>query len=227
MLTVLIRASLLYVLIIFALRLMGKRQLGELQPSELVITILISNIASLPIEDPSIPMTMGAIPIIVLVVFELIVSHLSLKSRSFRRFISGNPITIIEQGKVDQKALKNLRFSLDDLMDTLRSQGIFDLQDVYLAIVETNGQVSVLPKFEAQTLTPKMTGISGKDKDPPLMIVTDGQIDQESLQKYHLSKQWLQSILKKEHVQLTDVFFLCSDPDKNYTLVKKENPKPS
>lgn len=222
MLTVMIRAALLYLLVIFALRLMGKRQLGELQPTELVITILISNIASLPIEDPSIPMTLGAVPILVLVAFELAVSHLSLKSRKFRHFISGNPIIIINQGKINQQALKRLRFSLDDLAETLRSQGIFDLQDVYLAIVETNGQVSVLQQYEAQTLTPKMAGISGENQDPPILAVADGKIDEEALQRYQLSRQWLEKILRKEKVELKDVFFLCADRQKHYTLVKKE-----
>ena len=110
---VLIRAVLLYLLIIFCMRLMGKRQLGELQPSELVITILISNIASLPIEDNSIPMIMGIVPIVVLSGFELITSNISLKSKKFRTLVSGKPVIIVRNGEIDQKAMKDLRFSID------------------------------------------------------------------------------------------------------------------
>ena len=117
---VFIRAILLYLLIIFCLRLMGKRQLGELQPSELVITILISNIASLPIEDNSIPMIMGVVPIVVLVGFELIISSISLRSKRFRTLVSGKPMIIVRNGQIDQSAMKKLRFSIDDLMETLR-----------------------------------------------------------------------------------------------------------
>ena len=124
------RAILLYLLIIFSMRLMGKRQLGELQPSELVTTILISNIASLPIEDTAIPMAAGAVPIIVLAGFEMILSSVTLKNKSLRSLLSGRPVVLIKDGKLDQQAMKKMRFSVDDLMESLRGNGVFDLKDV-------------------------------------------------------------------------------------------------
>ena len=221
MLTVLFRAALLYILIIFALRLMGKRQLGELQPTELVITILISNIASLPIEDPSIPMIMGIIPIFVLVAFELIVSNLSLKNRAFRKFISGNPIVIIQDGVLNQSALHELRFSIDDLMESLREQNIFNLSDVHYAIVETTGKVSVLQKFEAQTTTPDMFELKGQDKNPPVLLISDGKLIKENLNESHVSKSWLETILKQEHIKISEVFLMTVDQQQDYHLIRK------
>ena len=135
MLTVLIRSVVLYLCIMIFMRLMGKRQLGQLQPAELVISVLISNIVSLPVEDPDVPLLMGIIPVAVLVGLELIVSLLSLRFRSIRTLMGGNPVVIIHNGVVDQGALKNLRFSIDDLMESLRSQGIFDLTQIQYAIV--------------------------------------------------------------------------------------------
>ncbi len=222
MLTVLFRAVLLYLLVIFALRLMGKRQLGELQPTELVITILISNIASLPIEDPSIPMTMGAIPILVLVGFELFVSNISLKSRKFRKFISGNPIIVIQDGKIDQAALHDLRFSIDDLMESLREQGIFNVEDVHFAIVETTGKVSALQKFEAQTVTPKMLKLTGQEDNPPVVVISDGKVIPDALEHYSISRSWIEQTVKNHRLTPSQVFLMTVDKNRQYYIVPKE-----
>ncbi len=216
---VFIRAILLYLLIIFCLRLMGKRQLGELQPSELVITILISNIASLPIEDNSIPMIMGVVPIVVLVGFELIISSISLHSKGFRTLVSGQPILLIHDGQIDQAAMKKLRFSIDDLMETLRGKSIFDLRDVQYAIVETTGQVNVLQKHAAQTVTAKMLNLKGKDADPPAVIISDGKIIRSAMEAYALTDAWLCSILRENHCAETDVFLMTADRNCQYFLV--------
>ncbi len=219
---ILLRAVILYLLIVFSLRLMGKRQLGELQPSELVITILISNIASIPIEDPSIPMSTGIIPILVLVGFELIVSSISLKSKRFRALISGKPVVIIKNGKIDINAMKKLRFSIDDLMESLRGNNVFDLSDVLYAVVETTGSVSVYQKFDAQTITPKILKLKGESVMPPLIIVSDGEIMDEALKELNLNRKWLFGILKTEKLDLSDVFIMTSDLAKNYKIFKKE-----
>lgn len=221
MLTVLIRAILLYILIIFSLRLMGKRQLGELQPTELVITILISNIASLPIEDTSIPMVTGAIPILILVAFELFVSNISLRNRTFRKFISGSPIFVIKGGQIDQKALHTLRFSIDDLMESLRAQNIFDVRDVQYAVVETTGSVSILQKYESQTVTPQMLNLKGESTEPPLVIVSDGKPVKEAMCQYQITEQWLERILKTEKQPLKDIFLMTADKQKKYYIVPK------
>lgn len=225
---VFIRAILLYLLIIFCLRLMGKRQLGELQPSELVITILISNIASLPIEDNSIPMIMGVVPIVVLVGFELFISSISLHSKRFRTLVSGKPMIIVRNGRIDQAAMKKVRFSIDDLMETLRGKSIFDLRDVQYAIVETTGQVNVLQKHAAQTVTAQMLDLKGKDADPPTVIISDGQIIRSAMEAYALTDAWLQATLRENHCTEAGVFLMTADRNCQYFLVpmaKKEGGK--
>ena len=146
MCVVLIRSLILYLLVIFAVRLMGKRQLGELQPSELVITILVSNIATLPLEDVDIPLIVGVTPILALVCFEVVISWLNLISPKLRKVISGSPKVIISNGRIDRETMRELRFSVDDLTMALRSQGMFDLSEVQFAVVETTGSVSVMKK---------------------------------------------------------------------------------
>lgn len=222
MITVFLRAIFLYILVIFALRLMGKRQLGELQPTELVIAILVSNIASLPIEDPDIPMVVGAIPIFVLVGFEIIISDISLRSNKFRRFISGNPVVVISDGKIIQKALHKLRFSVEDLIESLREQGIFYIDDVHFAIVETTGKISVLPKFEKQNATPENFNIKGDSINPPILIISDGRLIESALTKYDISKQWLDNILKKQKLSTKQIFLMTVDKSLKYYIVKKE-----
>ena len=223
MLVVFLRAAFLYVLVTFSLRLMGKRQLGELQPTELVITILISNIASLPIEDANIPMVLGAIPVLVLVAFELVVSNISLQSKGFRSMVSGKPVIVIQNGQLDQRKLRKLRFSIDDLMESLRQQGIFVLEEGQYAIVETTGKVSVLPKFSAQTVTPEMLRLQGKDPAPPVVVISDGQILQSSMRDYNISPEWLESILEKRKIPLKKVFLLTIDQNRSYRLSPKQD----
>ena len=133
MLVVFIRTLILYAIVVVGMRLMGKRQLGELQPSELVITILISNIATLPIEDTSVPLLSGAVPILTLMCFEVILSYIAMRSLRLRTFICGTPRIVIREGHIDQQELKTLRYSVDDLMEQLRANGIFDVQEVDLA----------------------------------------------------------------------------------------------
>lgn len=222
MLVVIFRAVVLYVLIMFCIRLMGKRQLGELQPSELVITILISNIASLPIEDTSIPVLLGAIPVLILVGFEIIISNISLQSKSFRQFISGRPVVIINNGTIDQKQLRRIRFSVDDLMESLRLQNIFDVKEVEYAIVETTGKVSVLSKFDYRNVTPKDLSLKGEDGPPPAVIISDGKIVLSALEAYSISEIWVYEILNKNKQDIKNVFLMTTDKKLNYYIVPKQ-----
>ena len=214
MLVVFFRAIFLYILVTFSLRLMGKRQLGELQPSELVTTILISNIASLPIEDTSIPMILGMIPVMVLVGFEILLSNCALQSKRFRSFLSGSPI-------LDQTQLRKLRFSIDDLMESLRQDGIFDLREVEYAIVETTGKVSVLQKFSAQTVTPQMLNLPENETEPPCVLVSDGQLVHSAVAACRLDISWVLEVLKKEGLTLRQTFLLSATPSRNYYLIPK------
>lgn len=140
MLIVFIRGLVVYVLVTFATRMMGKRQLGELSPSELVITILISNIATLSMEDPSMPLITGVIPILTLACLDILTSYAALKSRRLRHFISGRPKVLISNGKIDQQVMKELRFTMDDVCASLRNSGVFDISQVQYAVVETTAQ---------------------------------------------------------------------------------------
>lgn len=225
MLVVFFRAIILYILITFCIRLMGKRQLGELQPSELVITILISNIASLPIEDTSIPMILGIIPVFVLVACELFVSNIALQFKGFRSFISGKPVIVIYDGIIDQKQLRKLRFSIDDLMASLRQNNIFDISEVMYAVVETTGKVSVLQKFPYQNATPKILKIKGESEEPPAVIISDGKILKSALKKFSIEEDFVLRSLKKEGVSEKEVFLMTCDSKKHYRIIKKEKKK--
>ena len=218
---VFIRAIILYALIIFAIRLMGKRQIGELQPSELIITILVSNIATLPIEDTSIPMLMGIVPIIVLVCLDVIMSGATLKSRKLRTMVSGNPKVIIRDGVIDQKQMEILRFSIDDLMESLHAYNIFDIQEVQFAIVETTGQISIYQKFPYQSITNEMMNIKGQSMNPPAVIIDDGILIDSALTSIQRGKGWLESILKENKLTVKEVFLLTASIDGNYNLIKK------
>lgn len=222
MLIVFFRAVILYIVIIFSMRLMGKRQLGELQPSELVITILMSNIATLPIEDMNIPMIMGVVPIFTLVCLDVIMSHLSLVSRRFRRMISGSPKIIISDGKIDQVQMKKLRFSIDDLLESLRSVQVFDISEVQLAVVETTGKISVYEKQNKQVCTPEDLGIKKREQNPPQLVIDDGEIVENALRFLGLDKKWLDKTLKTEKCKAEDIFIMTVDPQGQYTLIRKD-----
>jgi uncharacterized membrane protein YcaP (DUF421 family) len=201
---------------------MGKRQLGELQPSELVITILVSNIATLSLEDEEIPLLHGILPILALVCFEVIVSWASLKSVRIRRLISGSPKIIIREGMIDQKQLLELRFSADDLMTTLRTNGVFDLHDVQFAVVETNGAVSVCLKPARQPASRGDVGTVSDSTDPPQLIIADGQLREDALRSAGLTHEWLHGILHERRIRLRDVFLMTADRSAKYCLVRRE-----
>lgn len=200
---------------------MGKRQIGELQPSELVITILVSNIATLPLEDLNIPLIMGILPILSLVCFEVLMSWLSLKSRRLRHIVSGSPKVIIRDGILDQTVLKELRFSVDDLMTALRSNNVFDISDVQYAVVETNGSVSVYEKFTQRNATNSSLGLEGQSPDPPVIIVSDGKIISQGLEETGLTRQWVYDLTNRRHLEIADIFLLTSDRNGRYNLIKK------
>ncbi len=206
---------------------MGKRQLGELQPSEFVIAILISNIATLSIEDTDIPLTGAVVPIITLMSAEVILSFITLKSGKAQTIVTGNPVAIIRNGNIDQKSMRELRFSIEDLMSQLRINGVFDIEDVSFAIVETNGQLTVYLKPEAQPLTPKTASDPKSSKSiPPSVLISDGVLCSKALTDCNLTKKWLEGVLKKENLSEKEVFLMTCDPCAKYHIVKKESEKP-
>ncbi|MDY3791233.1 MAG: DUF421 domain-containing protein [Oscillospiraceae bacterium] len=222
MTVVFIRAVILYCVLIFSVRLMGKRQIGELQPSELAITILISNIATLPVEDLSIPLITGLLPVLTLVCLDVLMSWLSVKSKKIRGIVSGEPVIIISDGKVDQQKLYNLRFTTDDLMEAIRTQGIFDLEEVQFAVVETTGRVSVYPKFKNRPVTNEDMNIKNSSNDPPAVVVQDGKVMKSSLKRLGLGEEWLQKILSENDLHETDIFIMTAETAGKYRIIKKE-----
>ena len=222
-----LRTLLLYIIIIFSLRIMGKRHLGELQPSEFVIAIMISNIATLPIEDLSIPLTAGIVPILALVSFEVIVSSIGLKCKGMRKLISGNPIILIRDGVIDQEKMRELRYSLDDLLEQLRSKDVFDISEVAFAIVETTGQLSVFHKFGAQNVTAEMMNIPEPScgSSPPMVVISDGEVIEDGLRYCNLRTEWLDKTLEEQQVALKDVFLMTCNRAANYHLVLRQKPK--
>ncbi len=222
---VLIRAVILYVLITFSLRLMGKRQLGELQPSELVVTILISNIAAIPVEDSTVPMIMGIVPILTLVCLDVIMSGIMLKSTRVRKLMIGSPRIIVSEGEILQNEMKRLRYTVDDLVEAMREQQIFDITQIQYAIVETTGKINFLQKKDYQAAEKQDVSAGGSTKNPPSVIIRDGIIDHEQLKLLDLGEQWLTKILRENNVGEKGVFLMTSDSGGSYTIVKKEGVK--
>lgn len=222
MLVSFLRTLILYIVVIFGMRIMGKRQLGQLQPSELVITILISNIATLPIENSDVPLILGIIPILTLMCFEVILSVLTLKSIRFRRLIWGNTKILIQDGKIKQQELADLRYSVDDLMEQLRTNGIFDLREVEFALTETTGQLSICKKTSYETLNPKTAGIKVTETPPPSIVISDRKVLSEGMKSCMLSQKELDRILKKEGYKPEEVFLMTCTPQKDYYIVPLE-----
>ena len=222
MLTVFIRGIILYVLVIFSVRLMGKRQLGELTPSELVITILVSNIATLAMEDVSVPLLTGIVPILTLVCLDVIAGYISMKSRKIRHVISGRPKVVISNGVIDQRVLKELRYTIDDLMSALRGLSIFDITKVQYAVVETTGAVSAYLKAEEQPITPEWTVSKEPAADPPQAVISDGDYISSAGQRLNIDEKDILKELKKKHLEIGDVFLCTVDYTGKLKIIEKE-----
>ena len=218
----LFRTILLYLVVIFSLRVMGKRQIGELQPGELVITILISECAAAPIQDLNRPVVSGIVSIFSLVILEIALSFLTLKLPIFRNVIDGTPVVLIANGKIQQKTMKQLRLSIEDLTNTLRQKGYFKLEDIAYCIVETDGNLSILPTAKETPTTAKMVGYKEKNKGLPCVIVADGKINHKFLKLCNMTEEDVYKIAKKEKVTVKDIFVLTADHTHQYTLVRKE-----
>ena len=169
-----VRTLLLYLAVVFAVRLMGKRQIGELDPSELVVTILVSDLAAVPMQDLGIPMLSGLVPIAALVMVEILMSFVSLKSRTFRRLLNGQPAIIIRRGQIDQDKLRQLRLTTDEIVEALRKQSVASVGDVKYGVIEPDGTLTVVLRQPQQPVTAEMLSLTPKDTGLPLVVVSDG-----------------------------------------------------
>ena len=219
----LIRTVLLYIVIIAAVRLMGKRQISELQTSELVVTLLISDIAAIPMQDTGQPLVSGLIPIAVLVFCEVIISVIMLKSGGFRKLICGRPIVVINNGTVEQRELKRLRMTTEDLFEQLRQKDVFSLADVAYAIIETNGKMSVIKKPDKDMPTAGMMGIAIPDTGIETVVISDGVISDLSASLCNKSRAWIEGILRGKNLRADEVFIMTANTAGDFLIIKKED----
>jgi len=220
-----IRTLLLYIVIIVAVRLMGKRQISELQTSELVVTLLISDIASIPMQDTGQPLASGLIPIAVLVMCEILFSCLMLKSSKFRRIVCGRPLIVINDGKVNQSEMRRLRMTTEDLVEQLRQKDVFSIEDVAYAIVETNGKMSVIKKPDKEQPTAGMLGVALPDTGIETVVISDGVISDFSLQLCNKSKDWLEGVLRGKNIKADSIFIMTANKKGDFNIIKKDNRK--
>ena len=224
MITALFRTIILYFLLIVGLRLTGKRQIGELEPTELVLTMLLSDLAAVPMQDFGIPLLNGVLPIATLLCLSLLLSYCSLRSVRFRSLICGEPTIIIRDGIPQQSAMRHNRFTLDELMEELRCQGVTDMAAVKYAVLETSGQLSVLLYPKDQPLTPEQAGIAvADDLFLPRVIINDGRLLKDNLRAAGLEENWLHKQLKKHRCShVRDVFLLTVDEAGSVVCIGKE-----
>ena len=218
----LLRAIIIYIFITVAMRVMGKRQIGELNPQELVITILISAVATVPLENNGMPLANSLIPIAIFISFEIINSTLSMKSIKFRTLIKGKPRFIIKDGKIQQGELTKLRFTIDDLTDAVRQAGVFDISQVANAIVETNGVVSVQKKSEYAPLTPKDMGIKTEDAEVPITAIVDGKAVADCFGNVNIDENEAKLIAISNGEQPKNILVMTIKNDGTAYIVAKE-----
>ena len=222
MIVVVIRTIIMYAVLIVAMRLMGKRQLGDLQPTELAVTIMLSDIAIIPLQEPGAPILSGIAPIALLVGLELLLSIIMMKSPKLAKIITGNPIVVIRDGKPIWRELKRLRMTVEDLVDGLRELGYFNLEDIELGIVETNGKISVYPKADKQPVTVGDIHPIAPPMPMPCVVLTDGELNTfgMSLCGWWPDRVW--KTLKKERVDPKEVMLMTADVEGRYRIIRKE-----
>ena len=224
MITAFFRTVLLYGLLIVGLRLTGKRQIGQLEPIEFVLMMLLSDLASVPMQDFGLPLLQGVIPIATLLALSTLLSGISMLSIRFRSLVCGEPTLIIREGVLQQAAMKRSRLTLDEVLEELRVQGVSSLDEVKYAVLETSGQLSVLLRADVQPTTPKQMGLKvDDDVFLPVIIIDNGRLMGKNMEKMGLDEKWLQKQLKTHkahHVQ--DVFLMTVDRSGTVVLAKKE-----
>lgn len=217
-----LRTAILYFTVIIAMRIMGKRQIGDMQPNELVITIFISQLASMPIEDREQPILGGVLAIALLIVIEIFISFVAMKSNKARELLNGRSAAIIKDGVIDQKLMQKMRITITDLLEMLRQQQIFHIEEVSWAILETNGTISVLLKPQFRTATANDVGQKTQNDGIPSAVVCDGIVMKESLNQLGLGEGYLDSLLRKKGKRAEDYILVVLDKAGNKIFIEKE-----
>ena len=216
------RTILLYLLLITVIRLMGKRQVGQMEPAEFVVTMLVANLASIPMQDSGIPLLTGIVPIVTVLGVELVLAALSLRSLFLRRLLCGKPVILIENGNVLQKNLRKTRITIDELTGHLREKDVLDLKTVQFAILETNGNLSVFPYPKHQPATAKDAGIQAAKQYLPITLVSDGKLLPDNLSLAKKDVRWVEKTLAQHHARIEDTWLLTVDGSDHILFYRRE-----
>ena len=224
MLTIIIRSVIIYLIVLLVFRLMGKRQLGQMQPFELVLTLIIADLATIPMAEVSVPVLHGVVPLLTLVVLHFILTLISRSSHFFSKIISGKPVIIINPKGIDYKAMKKLNLSTDDIFEALRGAGYFNISQVQYAIMETNGKVSVMPKAEYAPVTNGDLKTNADESFLPIVLVSEGKMIKENIELANISQGEIEDIINKNSkgASVKDVLLLTLDrTGEGYLQLKK------
>ena len=216
------RTIVLYLTMIVVIRIMGKRQIGQMEPSEFVVTMMVANLATIPMEDDGITLFAGFVPICVILGAELVLSFLNLKSSKIRKLLCGKPVILIDNGTILQQNLRKTRISLDELTGHLREKDVLDIRSVQYAILETNGNLSVFPYPKEMPASARDAGIQVRQQFLPITIISDGELMEHNLTIAKKDKAWLKGILEEHHAQLQDTWLLTVDKANHVTFFRKE-----
>ena len=217
-----IRTVVLYLVLIGVIRLMGKRQVGQMEPSEFVVTMLVANLASIPMQDEGVPLYSGVVPILTVLGVELLLSALSVISVKFRRILCGKPVILIENGKILQENLRKTRVTLDELTGHLREKDVLDIGSVQYAILETSGNLSVFPYPKYRPASAADAGIQAKKQYLPVTIVGDGYLYRENLAAAGKDEAWVEKTLKSQNTTLEQTWLLTVDGKGQIYYLPKE-----
>ena len=216
------RTVILYVALIAVIRLMGKRQIGQMEPSEFVVTMLVANLAAIPMQEEDMPLLSGLVPMLIVLIMELTFSYLSMKSIRLRKLLCGKPVILIENGKVIQKNLRRTLVTLDELSGHLREKDVLDIQTVQYAILETNGNLSVFPYPSELPASAGDTGIKPSARSLPVTVISDGRLLQENLKKAKKDGAWLRKVLHERSASVDGTFLLTVDGKDHIYYIPKE-----
>ena len=217
-----VRTIILYLVLIGVVRMMGKRQIGQMEPTEFVVTMLVANLASIPMQDGGIPLFSGFVPIVTVLGVELVLSALSMKSVKFRKLLCGKPVILIENGNILQKNLRKTRITLDELTGHLREKDVLDLQAVQYAILETNGNLSVFPYPKEKPASAKDAGVQVKKQYLPVTVVSDGEILTANLEKAGKDTAWVGKVLQERQATVEQTWLLTVDGSDKIVFYRKE-----
>jgi len=217
-----VRTIILYLILIVVIRLMGKRQIGQMEPAEFVVTMLVANLAAIPMQDGGIPIFSGVVPILTVLGVELVLSAVSLKSSKVRKLLCGKPVILIENGNILQQNLKKTRITLDELTGHLREKDVLDIQAVQYAILETNGNLSVFPYPKEKPASAKDAGIKARHQFLPITIISDGELLEDNLQVARKDEAWLRRVLEENRADVSDTWLLTVDGGNHVVFFRKE-----